>query len=141
MDSAATTDRVGERDAYLGFTAMTAIRPGLQNIERNPFGFGSNSWAGAAENAGEAQQLPEPLAVITSMESTEDAVLLRFIGIVESPKTVGRIAVLTDGRAVFQGVKGDTLEGRYRITDISGERVEIEILPAGKKEVLYREGV
>jgi hypothetical protein len=42
---------------------------------------------------------------------------------------------------VFQGVKGDTLEGRYRITDISGERVEIEILPAGKKEVLYREGV
>ena len=141
MDPPAATDRVGERDVYVALEAVRATRSDLRDVKRNPFLFGSDSWSETVEIPGGGEITSKPSAVITSAGSIEDALPLRFIGIVEAPKTVGRIAVLTDGRVVFQGAKGDILEGRYRITDISGDRVEIEILPGGKREVLYREGV
>ena len=59
---------------------------------------------------------------------------------VEAP-SAGLIAVLTDGEAVFQGRQGDTVEGRYRILRVAAERVEIELLPAGGREVLALEGL
>jgi len=51
---------------------------------------------------------------------------LKFIGIIESPTTSRKIAVLSDGRnPPFQGVEGDIIEGRYRILKIGVESVEM----------------
>jgi hypothetical protein len=51
---------------------------------------------------------------------------LKFIGIIESPTTSRKIAVLSDGRnPPFQGVEGDIIEGRYRILKIGVESVEV----------------
>ena len=141
MDRRAATDRVGERDVGVDLEAMRAIRPGLEDIKRNPFLFATGP---VGEPAGTVRKMlgaSKPSDVLASEKSTEDVLSLRFIGIVEARRTVGLIAVLTDGRVVFQGAEGDTLEGRYRIANISRDRVEIEVLPAGTREVLYREGV
>jgi hypothetical protein len=59
---------------------------------------------------------PPPLAPIT----------LKFIGIIDSPTSGRKIAVLSDGRnPPFQGVEGDIIEGRYRILKIGVESVEL----------------
>ena len=53
-------------------------------------------------------------------------ITLKFIGIIESPSSSRKIAVLSDGRnPPFQGVEGDIIEGRYRILKIGVESVEI----------------
>ncbi len=59
---------------------------------------------------------PPPLAPIT----------LKFIGIIYSPTSGKKIAVLSDGRnPPYQGVEGDIIEGRYRILKIGVESVEV----------------
>jgi hypothetical protein len=59
---------------------------------------------------------PPPLPPIT----------LKFIGIIESPTSSRKIAVLSDGRnPPFQGLEGDIIEGRYRILKIGVESIEI----------------
>jgi hypothetical protein len=53
-------------------------------------------------------------------------IALKFIGIIESPTTSRKIAVLSDGRnPPFQGEEGAIIEGRYRILKIGVESVEI----------------
>jgi hypothetical protein len=50
--------------------------------------------------------------------------LLKFIGILK-PASTAPIAVLTDGKNVFYGREGETIEGRYRIERIGVESVEM----------------
>jgi hypothetical protein len=50
--------------------------------------------------------------------------LLKFIGILK-PASTAPIAVLTDGKNVFYGRQGETIEGRYRIERIGVESVEM----------------
>jgi hypothetical protein len=50
--------------------------------------------------------------------------LLKFIGILK-PTSTAPIAVLTDGKNVFYGREGETIEGRYRIERIGVESVDM----------------
>ena len=50
---------------------------------------------------------------------------MKFIGIVDARGGAGRLAVLSDGRAVYYGREGETIEGRYRIIRIGMESAEI----------------
>ena len=50
--------------------------------------------------------------------------LLKFIGILK-PASTAPIAVLTDGKNVFYGREGETIEGRYRVERIGVESVEM----------------
>jgi hypothetical protein len=53
-------------------------------------------------------------------------IALKFIGIIESPTSSRKIAVLSDGRnPPFQGEEGAIIEGRYRILKIGVESIEI----------------
>ena len=53
-------------------------------------------------------------------------IALKFIGIIESPTSAKKIAVLSDGRnPPYQGVEGDIIEGRYRILKIGVESIEL----------------
>jgi hypothetical protein len=41
---------------------------------------------------------------------------LRFIGLIEAPRSGGRVALLSDGKGgLMNGREGDIIEGRYRV--------------------------
>jgi hypothetical protein len=73
---------------------------------------------------------PPPLAPIT----------MRFIGLVESPEHAQKIAILSDGRGVYQGREGDIIEGRYRILRIGVESVEIAYLDGRGRQTIRLSG-
>ena len=80
---------------------------------------------------------PRPVTPVAGPESTPGSpsslaaapagpppMLLKFIGILK-PASTAPIAVLTDGKNVFYGREGETIEGRYRIERIGVESVEM----------------
>jgi hypothetical protein len=51
---------------------------------------------------------------------------LRYIGYLEQPGQVPRVAVLSDGRGnVFNGKEGDIIEGRYRVLRIGTDSADL----------------
>ncbi len=67
---------------------------------------------------------PGSLPPLASAPSGPPPMLLKFIGILK-PASTAPIAVLTDGKNVFYGREGETIEGRYRIERIGVESVEM----------------
>ena len=67
---------------------------------------------------------PDSLSPIASAPAGPPPMLLKFIGILK-PASTAPIAVLTDGKNVFYGREGETIEGRYRIERIGVESVEM----------------
>ena len=66
---------------------------------------------------------------------------LKFIGIVESPSTRQKIAVLSDGRGTsFHGREGDIIEGRYRILRIGAESIEMAYLDGRGRQTIRLTG-
>jgi hypothetical protein len=69
-----------------------------------------------AETAPPAPALPAPPPPIP----------LRYIGYLEQPGQVPRVAVLSDGRGnVFNGKEGDIIEGRYRVLRIGTDSADL----------------
>jgi len=64
---------------------------------------------------------------------------LKFIGQFEST-TTGRIAILSDGRGVYRGREGETIEGRYRIVRIGVESIEMEYLDGRGRQTIRQTG-
>ena len=51
---------------------------------------------------------------------------LRYIGYLDQPGEVPRVAVLSDGRGnVFNGKEGDIIEGRYRVLRIGTDSADL----------------
>ncbi len=73
---------------------------------------------------------PPPLAPIT----------MRFIGLVEAPEHAQKIAILSDGRGIYQGREGDIIEGRYRIVRIGVESVEMVYLDGRGRQTIRLSG-
>ena len=73
---------------------------------------------------------PPPLAPIS----------YKFIGIVEATERSAKIAVLSDGRNVFQGREGDIIEGRYRILRIGEESIDIAYLDGRGRQTIRLTG-
>ena len=67
---------------------------------------------------------PGSLSPLASVPAGPPPMLLKFIGILK-PASTAPIAVLTDGKNVFYGREGETIEGRYRIEHIGVESVEM----------------
>jgi hypothetical protein len=67
---------------------------------------------------------PGPMASTPTSLPGPPQMLLKFIGILK-PTSAAPIAVLTDGKNVFYGREGETIEGRYRIERIGVESVEM----------------
>jgi hypothetical protein len=73
---------------------------------------------------------PPPLAPIA----------MRFIGLVEAPEHAQKIAILSDGRGIYQGREGDIIEGRYRIVRIGVESVEMAYLDGRGRQTIRLSG-
>ena len=67
---------------------------------------------------------PGSLSPLASAPAGPPPILLKFIGILK-PTSTAPIAVLTDGKNVFYGREGETIEGRYRIERIGVESVDM----------------
>ena len=141
MNGRPAADIVQEESLHLRLNALSEPRPVRTVSSRNPFRFGGLDPGGvrsATRRVPEARrESPRPAAA----ERPSRRSRLRFIGVVDAPESAGLIAVLADGADVFQGRVGDTVDGRYRITRIAGDTVEIERLIAGGREVLRLDGL
>lgn len=141
MNTVGSADTMAGGGLDLRLESVTASRPGRTDSGRNPFRFGSDEPSQLQRWAGSAAPDPTPVtAAPMAPPPVPRRSPLRFIGIVEAP-SAGLIAVLTDGDVVFEGRQGEVLEGRYRILRVSAERVELELLPAGGRQVLALEGL
>jgi hypothetical protein len=65
---------------------------------------------------------------------------MRFIGLVESADPARKIAILTDGRGLYQGREGDIIEGRYRILRIGVESVDLAYLDGRGRQTIRLSG-
>ena len=65
-----------------------------------------------------------------------DPTPLVLIGVIEAPASAGRVAVLTDGDAVYHGRVGDMLGEYARIVSITPPSIELEP-PGGSPYTLH----
>ncbi len=115
--------------------ALDQQRPAPGNSSRDPFRFKPKpAPPPAASRAPAAAPAPAAPAV-----PALPPIALKFIGVVESPGT-GRIAVLSDGRGVYEGREGGTIEGRYRILKIGVESVDLAYLDGRGRQTIRLTG-
>ena len=148
---AAAADTVDIPDLSVRLDALAGPRPQRAAAGRNPFRFASAAGAGdpAVERTADDAAAVAPPGAQTFRTGPRPATAagdtarrsLRFIAVVDAPRSAGFIAVLSDGETVFQGRVGDTIDGRYRIMSIGADTAELEYLPTGERQVLHRDGV
>ena len=140
MPQVPVTDTVTEGDLDVRLEAVARPHPVIVRTDRNPFRFGQSSQGDPIAKDFDADGAPEqPVVVVGDRPGASGSTLpqgLRFIGLVEAPSSAGQIAVLSDGDTVFHGRVGETVDGRYRITRIGIDSVEVERLAGGVRQVL-----
>ena len=114
-------------------------------LARNPFRFGPSSQQTVTasrplwEEPVDWDGLP-PLDPLTWSDSAADVwsntTPLMLIGVIEAPASAGRVAVVTDGDAVYHGRVGDVLGEYARIVSITPPSIELEP-PGGSRYTLH----
>jgi hypothetical protein len=66
-------------------------------------------------------------------------ITLKFIGVISSD-SIGKIAGLSDGKFVYRGREGQTIEGRYRIVKIGEESIQIEYINGTGRQTIRLSG-
>ena len=122
-------------------TPATLDEPG-----RNPFRFEAKAapappptTAAAPPSGPAAPATPQP--TVPAGPPPLPPIPLRFIGLVEAPTQVGRIAIMSDGKGnVFYGKEGDTIEGRYRMLKIGADVVELAYVDGRGRQTIRLSG-
>jgi hypothetical protein len=145
--------RAGETP--LGDVKLELLRrpPGtLEEPGRNPFRFEARAAEPApipdtpapeGRSAGPSRGVtaPPPQPVAPAGPPPPPPILLRFIGLVDAPTQVGRVAIMSDGKGnVFYGKEGDTIEGRYRMLKIGPELVELAYVDGRGRQTIRLSG-
>jgi hypothetical protein len=133
----ARTNAPSEAVQPLRLSALTAPKPEPEGGERDPFRFESRRpspgpTSGATGPVAPRPPTPPPASVVAPIP-------LKFIGIVQTASAT-KIAVLSDGRDVFYGREGETVEGRYRIERIGVESVEVAWADGRGRQVIRLSG-
>ena len=126
----------------------------LDEPDRNPFRFEGKAapapspTTGAPPTGPAAPTPPTTPTTPTTPQPTVPAgppplppIPLRFIGLVEAPTQVGRVAIMSDGKGnVFYGKEGDTIEGRYRMLKIGADVVELAYVDGRGRQTIRLSG-
>lgn len=137
ISSGSPLDTVEQAELAVRLKAIDRARPQVSLRPRNPFRLGGSSLSAPSVRDPELPFLNgEPLLTVSSVAEVTPGVRLRMIGLVDRLETGERIAVLTDGDAVFYGREGEILEGRYRIVSLGPTWVEVESVDDGRRQVL-----
>ena len=108
-------------------------------VQRNPFRF-------QARPAPAPRVVPAPVAIappppVPTGPPPPPPIPLKFIGVLDAPERLGRLAILSDSRGgVFYGKEGDTIEGRYRVLKVSTETAELAYLDGRGRETIRLSG-
>jgi hypothetical protein len=111
----------------------------IGTVQRNPFRF-------QARPAPPPRVVPPPAAVappppVPTGPPPPPPIPLKFIGVLDAPERVGRLAILSDSRGgVFYGKEGDTIEGRYRVMKVSTETAELAYLDGRGRQTIRLSG-
>ncbi len=132
--------------AGVNLDALEAERPEPDEGTRNPFRFKQTPVTTPQPSTGVKPPPPQPsiaAPVVTGPPEMQPPprIMLKYIGDVADPlKAGGKIAVLTDGRNVFQGREGEVIEGRYRIVRIGVESVDLAYLDGRGRQTIRQTG-
>ena len=145
-DSALTSrglpaDSPDEPSFDVGLDALSggAVPPGRRT--RNPFRFERETLPPLMPAAGPADGNPAVApGAVDGWRPAGEVETVRFIGVLEAPESVGRVAVLTDGAGVHHGRVGDVVVGRYRIVAIDRTALRLERLEDGARLTLRPTG-
>jgi hypothetical protein len=127
----------GALEVRLG--ALTQPPPEPSDVERNPFRFQPRPPPGPPPST-----LVKPPPALPPVQAPPQPpagpppIPLKYFAVIEAPG--GKIAGLTDGRAVYKGREGDTIEGRYRIVKIGVESVVMEYLDGSGRQTIPLRG-
>jgi hypothetical protein len=126
--------------------ALARARPEPESAGRNPFRFRpapapppvAAPMPSGPSTPASVDGLPGP--VVPAGPPPPPPIMLKFIGLVEQAPMRIKLAVLSDGRNVFYGKEGDTIEGRYRIERIGPESIEMAYLDGRGRQTLRLSG-
>ena len=134
-------DSPDEPSLDVGLDALSGGVPAPDGRMRNPFRFERENPPPLMPGAGPAGGSPAvALGAVDGWRPAGEAEAVRFIGILEAPESVGRVAVLADGAGVHHGRVGDVVVGRYRIVALDRTALLLERLEDGERLTLRPTG-
>lgn len=113
---------------------------------RSPFRYGAAVSAAPAEGAASRAEPPSGPPVAQDLPSGPPAppppppIPFKFIGIVSSASTGGKVAVLSDGKFVYHGREGDIIDGRFRVVRIGEESIQMEYFDGRGRQTIRLTG-
>ena len=108
---------------------------------RNPFRFTPTAPPSLMPEGGVAGGTPAiPPGGVDGWRPAGEPPAVRFLGVLEAPESVGRVAVVTDGAGVWHGRVGDVVGGRYRIVAIDSTAMVLERVENGERLTLTPSG-
>jgi hypothetical protein len=119
---------------------LTRPRPEPTAGERSPFRFEEPSAPRVGLGIAPRPPAGPPQTPTSSEPTPPPPIPLKFIGLVEGSSGTGRVAVLSDGRFVYQGREGDIIDGRYRLVRIGVESVVLEYLDGRGRQTVRLSG-
>ena len=125
----------------MGLDALSGGAASPGGPMRNPFRFERETLPPlmpAADAAGGSPAVA--LGAVDGWRPAGEAEAVRFIGILEAPESVGRVAVVADGAGVHHGRVGDVVVGRYRIVALDRTALLLERLEDGERLTLRPTG-
>jgi hypothetical protein len=142
---AATARATAARDdvGVVNMPSLTTARPEPEGATRNPFRFRPAPPPPSLEPArrppGPGESAGVAMPALPTGPPPPPPITLKFIGVVEQSARL-KLAVLSDGRNVFYGKEGDTIEGRYRIERIGPESIDMAYLDGRGRQTLRLSG-
>jgi hypothetical protein len=125
--------------------ALQAARPEPADSNRNPFRFQPKAPPppppGSSRGAGVTAPQPEfkPTQVAPPPPPPPPPIPLHFIGTLESER-LGKIAILSDCKAVVHGAEGQVVDGRYRVLKIGVQSITMGHLDGRGQQVIPLNG-
>ena len=121
--------------------ALKTTRPQPEEGLRDPFVFEARrpSPPPPPGNAGSGPNGAASMPMAPVGPPPPPPIQLKFIGIVNAAST-SKIAVLSDGKNVFYGREGETVDGRYRIERIGVESIEMARTDGQGRQVIRLSG-
>jgi hypothetical protein len=135
---AAASTAVEAPDVHLDALSAERPRPGTTG-QRDLFRFKPKAPPPAPEAPRNATMQP-PAPAAPPGPPPLPPIAMRFIGLVEATDPAKKIAILTDGRGLYEGSEGDIIEGRYRILRIGVESVDIAYLDGRGRQTIRLSG-
>jgi hypothetical protein len=104
---------------------------------RNPFRFQPKAPPPRAEVP--VQAAPQP--VVPTGPLPPPPIPLKFIGLLDAPQRIGRVAILSDSRgSVFYGKEGDIIDGRYQLLRIGTDSADLAYTDGRGRQALRLSG-